>query len=71
MSDSESDETQGNKTPVKKIKRRSIFNESWTKEYPWIIKDAGDSSAAMCAVCKKSFSVRYQGLSAVRKDINN
>lgn len=56
--------------PPKKKRRICYFREEWLKDQElklWIAQDSHDPSMVRCKTCSCSFSVKSEGLTAVRK----
>lgn len=51
--------------PKKKAKRYCVFRPEWSSEHGWSWLDKIDDFTANCMICHQSFSVKYEGKSAV------
>lgn len=47
--------------------RKTSFNTSWKKKYPWIDSVSGDQFRAFCKICNKSFSVSGKGEGSIKE----
>jgi hypothetical protein len=58
----------------KKLKKKGVFKKEWTllKEFsPWLQEVKGDCKQARCKACLKTFSVHYEGKTALKKHMNS
>jgi len=58
----------------KKLKKKGVFKKEWTllKEFsPWLQEVKGDYKQARYKACLKTFSVHYEGKTALQKHMNS